>query len=499
MQQQVPFPAPTRQSSAAILFILGNVLRLLVRQLWVLILVIFFNPKKQVFGEFTWLIVGMALVGALISVISYFNFYFYIRDGELVLEKGVLRKKKINVPLDRIQTINFKQGILHQALNVVAVEIDTAGSVGQEFSLQAIRKEQAEALRSYVEANNSKARVVENAGEEMPASPSPTVEEGLLFRLHPTDLLKIGLSQNHLRTAGIIMAFTYGFIDDVASALDIKLEEQLEKVPGMAADDHYAFLFLWGVVFFLLLSVILSLLNTVLRYFDLRVFKTLNGLKMVSGLFTRQEVSASFPKIQFMRWSDNPLGRYFRMVHLRLPQAASVEIGRKTTFTVPGCYQNQLAIVQKICFPEEEGREYTAHGIHPRVIWRQIWLQAIAPVAVLLYLARGMPGYWLLLFWLPVGVRLGVRFHKNWRWEISEETLRARWGVVTRKAVLLQMYKVQGVSLHENWFLRRRNLAHVELHTAAGSVRIPYLPKEKATRLCDWVLYKVESSDKEWM
>ena len=211
------------------MFILGNVLRMLVRQLWVLILVVFFNPKKQVFGGFTWLFIGMALLGALISVISYFNFYFYIKDGELVLEKGVLRKTKINVPLDRIQTINFKQGILHQTLNVVAVEIDTAGSAGQEFSLQAIRKEQAEALRSYVEANNSKATVLETGDDEGHAAPKATTEGLLLFRLKPADLLKIGLSQNHLRTAGIIMAFTYGFIDDVANALDIQLEKEHQK------------------------------------------------------------------------------------------------------------------------------------------------------------------------------------------------------------------------------------------------------------------------------
>ena len=499
MHQQVPFPEPTRQSSAAILFILGNVLRILVRQLWVLILVIFFNPKKQVFGGFTWLFIGMALLGALISVISWFNFYFYIRDGELVLEKGVLRKTKINVPLDRIQTINFKQGIMHQALNVVAVEIDTAGSVGKEFSLQAIRKEQAEALRSYVEQVNSKAKTPPATENEKATIPTQKAEELLLFHLKPADLLKIGLSQNHLRTAGIIMAFAYGFMDDVANALDIKLEEELEKVPGMAADDHYAFLFLWGVVFFLLLSVLLSLLNTVLRYFDLRVFKTLNGLKMVSGLFTRQEVSASFPKIQFLRWSDNPLRRHFKMVHLRLPQAASVAVGRKTTFSVPGCYQDQLAVVQRICFPEEDHREYTAHGIHRRIIWRQIWLQAIGPVAVLLYLSWSMPGHWLLLLWLPIGVWLAIRFHKNWQWQISRESLRAQWGVVTRRGVLLELYKVQGITLHENWFLRRRNLAHVELHTAAGSVRIPYLPKEKATQLSNWVLYKVEASGREWM
>lgn len=496
MSLQVPFPEPTRQSSVAILFILGRVFRVLIRQLWVLILVVLFNPKKQVFGGFTLIFIGIALLGALISVISYFNFYFYIRNGELVLEKGVLRKTRINVPLERIQTINFKQGILHQALNVVAVEIDTAGSTGQEFSLQAIRKEQAEALRSYVESANSDTKV-STVQNEAAAPPSPSGQE--LFRLRPADLIKIGFSQNHLRTAGIIMAFAYGFMDDVADALDIHLEKELEKIPGYAADNHYAWFFLWGVVFFLVISILLSLLNTVLRYFDLSVFKTANGLKMVSGLFTRQEISASFPKIQFLRWSDNPLRRYFGMVHLRLPQAASVAMGRKTTFSIPGCYQHQVDQIQQACHPEELDRQYTFHGVSRRIIWRQIWLQAIIPVIALLYLFWGMPGHWMILAWVPIGCWLSFQYHKNWRWQISEEALRAQWGVVTRRGVLMELYKLQGVTLHENWFLRRRNLAHVELHTAAGTVRIPYLPKEQALQLTDWVLYKVESSNRMWM
>lgn len=497
MNHQVPFSEPTRQSSVAIAFILGNVLRLLLRQLWVVILVLLFNPKKQISGGLTWLLIGMALLGAVISVISYFKFYFYIRDGELVLEKGVFRRTKINVPLDRIQTINFKQGILHQMLNVVAVEIDTAGSVGQEFSLRAIRKEQAEALRSYVESINSGAKL-QAVRAEAPNS-EPSLAETLLFRLQIADLLKIGLSQNHLRTAGIIMAFTYGFIDDVANALDIKLEKEVQKIPGMAADEHYGYLFLWGLAVFLLLSILFSLFNTVLRYFDLRVFKTRNGLKMVSGLFNRQEVSAGFSKIQFLRWSDNPLRRYFNMRRVRLPQAASNAPGSKTTFVIPGCYREQLAQLQEICFPGEQGRAYTRHGIHRRVIWRQIWLQAIGPVAILFYLAWGMPGHWLLLLWLPVGVWLSLRYHKNWQWQISETALRARWGVISRKEVLLETFKVQGLTLHENWFLRRRKLTHVELHTAAGSIKIPYLPKEMANELCNWILYKVESSTREWM
>ena len=137
---QKRFEQPTRQSSFAIIFILGRTFRVLFRQLWILILVLLFNPKKQVFNSFTLFVIGMAGLGSITSIISYFRLYFYIRDDELVLEKGVLRRKKITVPIDRIQSVNFKQGVLHQVLNVVSIEIDTAGSTGNEFSLEALKK-----------------------------------------------------------------------------------------------------------------------------------------------------------------------------------------------------------------------------------------------------------------------------------------------------------------------------------------------------------------------
>ncbi|HHM21324.1 MAG TPA: PH domain-containing protein, partial [Bacteroidetes bacterium] len=269
-----PFEQPARQSSIAILFILGRVFRVLLRQFWILILVLLFNPKKKVFTSFTLGLLGLAALGALTSIISYFRTFFYVTNGELVLEKGVLRKSKTAVPLDRIQTVNFKQSLLHQFFNVVSVEIDTAGATGREFSLEAIDKKDAEALRAFITGNK----------EVQPNTPAmPQKEETnsrLLFQLGIGDLLKIGVSQNHFRTAGIIMIFFLSFIDDLEEALDLHLTERLEQLPGMAQEAEFFHYLLFGVPFFLLLSFLLTLLRTTLQYYSLRFWQTPKGFKM---------------------------------------------------------------------------------------------------------------------------------------------------------------------------------------------------------------------------
>ncbi len=508
MTGQNPFPQPTRQSSVAIIFILGNVFRLLIRQLWIVILVVLFNPKKQVFNSFTLFFIGLAGFGAITSIINYFNYFFYIRDGELVMEKGVFRKIKVNVPLDRIQTVNFKQNVLHQAFNVVAVDIDTAGSTGNEFSLQAITKDKAEALRQFVDQFRITEKALDTQTEE-PAEPgaihpsplTPHPSQTLLFQLSPLDLLKIGVSQNHLRTAGIIMAFFLGFADDVEEALDLNFSKKMEAWLGTAEGMDILYYLLLGLPFLLIVSFLITLVRTALQHFDLKFWRTERGFKIVSGLFTRQEVSANLRKIQLVRWSSSPLMRLFNMVAVRMPQAASVQVSRKLAVSLPGCYEPQLDAVREAYFPEEKTLEHEEHGVDKRIIRRQFFLTGILPVALLMLVTRSLLGssIWIWTLWLPAAFWLSVKFYQNWHWFVSEEGIRATWGVVNRTSVLLQWYKVQAVTIRQSIFLRRVGLAHIVLYTAAGAVSVPYIPMVKAQAVRDFVLYKIETDERAWM
>lgn len=503
IETQNPFPQPLRQSSAAIIFILGNVFRLLIRQLWVLILVVLFNPRKQVFSGFTFMVLALALFGAVMSVINYFNYYFYIQDGELVMEKGVIRKIKVNVPLDRIQTVNFSQGVLHRFFNVVAVDIDTAGSTGKEFSLQAISKEKADALRRYVE--NERQSLVSPEPETAAAPENihkmPGSQDQLLFRLSLSDLLKIGVSQNHLRTAGIIMAFFIGFADDVEEALDLNFSKKVEEFLGTAQGGEVFYLIMLGLPFFLFASFLITLVRSSLQYYDLKFWRTDRGFKIVSGLFTRQEVSANLQKIQFVRWSSSPLMRLFNMMAVRMPQAASIQVGRKLSVGLPGCYETQLDAIREAYFPDEKILATEEHGVDKRIVRRQFFIQGLFPVFILMLLSYSWLGnsIWIWLLWLPLAWWLSIKYFKNWRWYVSEAGLTTHSGVVNRKSFLLQWYKVQAVTIRQSIFLKKAGLAHLILSTAAGSIRVPYIPVAKARAVQNFVLYKIETDKRAWM
>ena len=137
MQEEIPnFSQPKRQSPIAIFLIVQNLIEQIIRQFWpILLVVILQNFDFQTRGSAssddpytTRILFFIGALSAVGSIIAYFKFYYYIKNDEFVIEKGLFQKKKINIPFDRIQTINFEQNLIHRAFNVVSLEIDSAGS-----------------------------------------------------------------------------------------------------------------------------------------------------------------------------------------------------------------------------------------------------------------------------------------------------------------------------------------------------------------------------------
>lgn len=489
---------PTRQSSVAILLILLRFFRGALRNLWPIFLVMFFNSEEGETPFWAQAFIALGAFAAVTSIIRYFKFYFYVENDELVIEQGVLSKSKLNVPVDRIQTVNFQQGILHQVFNVVSIEIDTAGSTGNEFSIQALTKEKAELLRRFVESQKRETTVQNPDFEETTVAPEPTKE--LLLRLSPNDLFKIGVSQNHLRTAGLIMAFFYGFLDDIEQALGFNFMKSTEKWVQNEGGGWFLYL-LAGIPIFILISFLITLIRTALRYYDFKFFRTETGFKSESGLFTKNEQSGNLQKIQLIRWTVSPIKKYFGMFAVSLRQAASMVVTRRNSIFIPGCYKPHLNSIRQTYWPEEELLDFEEHKISKLICWRQVLYMGILP-AVGLTIFNFFDNGFSALGWLsiiPIVYGLSLLYHKNWRYLISEEGIRTQSGIFTMRYNLLQWYKVQAVDIRQSIYQRRKDVAHLTLYTAAGSVRIPYIELDKARAIHDFVLYKVEIDKRKWM
>jgi membrane protein YdbS with pleckstrin-like domain len=134
-----------------------------------------------------------------------------------------------------------------------------------------------------------------------------------------------------------------------------------------------------------------------------------------------------------------------------------------------------------------------AHRLSPaaRWLWRAQW--AGASLAALL-IGRslgdelGDAGRLLLVALPAAALLLGTPVvpelrWRGWRWEVREEEIDLRRGVLTVRRTLIPMPRVQHVETASGVLERALGLATVQIHTAAGSHTIPLLAAGEARRL----------------
>ena len=487
---------PERQSPVAILLILIQFAAKVLKLFWPIILIMLFRQNPGKGDPFTTTTIYIALGSTILSIIAYFNFYFYVKDEELVIRKGIFRKVHLNIPFDRIQTINFRQNPIHRFFNVVSLEIDTAGSRKKEFSILALNKDKAEAIRNFLIAQ------MPITHKQLSAHETPnTPHDKTLLHLSFTDLLKISLGQNHLRGLGIIAAATFAILEVLGKdrkGISKMCKEIFNKEKNTIQEAE-----LWGYLFVALLLFLLftSFLNTLLKHYDLRFLKNAKGFKVISGLFNRREQSAAMEKIQMIQWTTNPLKQLFKMYDLRLLQASAARIMKKQSFYVPGCYAPQVQAVREAYMPGEANLFFEVHRISRRLMNKQVLLYGLLPLLLLALsaFAKGNNFSFFYLLWFPIVVFGSWIYYKRYRYMLSEKGLRLQRGVFVTKHTLLKYYKIQGLQIRQSIFQQRNAHADLKIYTAAGSLLIPYIEIQKARTLANVLLYQVESTKKNWM
>lgn len=494
-KSEYTFEEPTRQSIVAIILIIFNYLKIIVRQIWPLLFILFLGNRSS--QKQFWITIGLGGIGlfAMIrAIIAYFRFYFYIENEELIIEKGILKRTRLSVPFDRIQTVNISQNIIHQALNVVKLEVDTAGSKSTEFQLDALSKDQAEALRYLLlerkRSKLSQSKDYENGEEE---------HKELVLHLSPWDLLKVGITQNHLKSAGIIFIFLVS-IQNSLEDIGLEAENDIEGYVREGLQSGVT-IFMILVVLVGVISFVLSLFRTVLTYYDLSLWRQAGQYKMVSGLLNRKERSILDSKIQQIHWHDNILQKMIGLFEVRLMQAGSTEIGKSSSISIPGCFQHQIEFLKDNWLGKKNVESLhktplTKHYLYRRLLYRLIFALIGIGAAIILENVLWMVLFGLLTLYFIVS---SIFAYRKAGYAVNHAVLWVSKGVFGDSYGILPLYKIQNLQITQSFYQQRHQLANLHVYTAASKLVIPYIPYETARSLSDYLLYSVQSSNKAWM
>lgn len=448
---------------------------------------------------------GIILVLLLLLVFSYFQyqrFFFYVEDDQFILEKGVFSRKKLTIPFERIQSVHLSQSLLQRILNITGLEIDTAGSNAKELNIAALDRPYAEGLRNFL--LNKREAAIEGTETEGLEENEATLSKALppkevLLKIGIADLLLIGLSQNHIRTGLAALGILFAYAQQFRDFTEDEIEHYIEDSALFLMQSGWS-IALTLITLFLFISLLISVVLTVFRFFDFKAEVENKGIRITSGLISRKEYQVPENKIQYLEWKSNPLRKLLGLKTIIIRQASSNQMNQASAVVVPGCRESHLATFYQKYLPETQTDTYQEISPAPFYHLRLFLFFWLIPSLALTALSFYEPFFWPFAGCYVVLAPLFVhQYFKSIKIQLTTDGLRIFKGWVFPNAVDVKLYKIQNLELTQSVFMERRGLYTVKIHTAAGTISAPFLPAKTAYQLLNYGLYKVENNHQKWM
>lgn len=491
-----------RTSPFAILFFLGRILRLIVKNAFQALAPLFaflVAYQGDLASKLILAAIGLASFVVIAALLSYWFFRYRIGDNSIQIREGVIKKTQLEIKFDRIQGINTEQNPIYRLLGLVTVSFDTAGSAGTEGNLPAVTRTFADSLRERI----GKPRALEADGDEEPVDADATA----LLRLGWRDMVRIGLAD---RRALLLVAFIAPLLDQ----MDVKFERYLNSVIQFITANGIELDTVGGLsigisiaIFVVLLLVIFSIAAAFLRFHNFELFLQGRTLYSNGGLLTRHQHSMELGKIQTLRLEQGVLQRLMKRYRLTARQATSSGKNRnKKVFDIP-LLTAEIAdtLRQRFLAPEagrltQNPRSEEFKAVSRAYMRSRIFFVGLLPAllaSAIFWRAMGATGL-LVLLWVPLTIAAAYRSWSCAGYLHDNDEIIRRSGFLGYRTVGLLFRKVQRVTVSQSRYQRRKGLASLHMFMASGSVKVPYISHAEAKQLRDYILYKVESSERAW-
>lgn len=495
------FDKPQRQSPVGIIIMFADSLQKFIRAAWVPLVIMLYRMPAQAIFYTSLMVLGLFTILVFLAYLKYRNFTFYLdqEKREFIVRSGVLSKKKISIGLEKIQQVNINQNIIQKLIGVYSLDVDTAGSNSKEVSIRAIDKKSAEIL---------KAKLLDR--EVMTHRESVQPEEILVkpfIKISPLSLLKLGITSNYGRSLGVLIAFLITVYDNIREFLEneILTEEQIQQYVVRSTLQGFLMIFL---VMFLLVFII-NLIRTLIRYFDLEIRRQSQSLLISYGLLAKKNTLLNPRKVQIVAYSQNLFQRKLNVLSFRIKQASSEEVkedGKKnesSAIEIPGASTAERDEILKLIYDKifTKGQELKPNY---RYIFKRIYLLLLLPVAAILlfgyFVNPHIQAYFILLpFYVGLMSLLIYIGYRNYRFYVNDDFILKKRGLWDIDYVIIEPYKIQSITTKQYFWHKRSDVGHVILHTAAGDVSFTFANFSQINSFINYWLYKIESSDKDWM
>jgi putative membrane protein len=442
-----------------------------------------------------WSLAGAGFVVAA-GILRWFTTTYRVSADQVQVRAGLLRRRLLTVPRDRIRTVDVTANALHRSLGLAKVEIGTGRTDRKDDAVK------LDALHAH-EAARLREELLHRTPVRSTASPAPAPRETVLARVPPAWVRYGPFTLTGLVTVGVVAGVAGramnearldpGRLGPLSSALDrwehAGLPVEIAVVAGV-----------------LLAAVALaSTLGYVLAFHGFRLTRNTAGtLHITRGLITTRSITIEERRLRGVEVSEPLLLRAVRGARC-VALTTGLRVGRGAerggSLLLPPAPREEARRVagQVLRHDAPLTAPLTGHGRRAtrRRYTRAVGVAALLAAAAVVLSWLGVLPSWSWRAWpvllavaLVVAVALAYDRARSLGHAVVERTLVSRAGTLVRRRSALSCDGIIGWNLRRSFFQRRAGLATLVATTAAGRQRIDVqdVPLQEALRVADEAL-----------
>ncbi|ETK33783.1 PH domain-containing protein [Microbispora sp. ATCC PTA-5024] len=433
-----------------------------------------------------WSLAGVGIM-VLFGMLRWFTTTYRITAEHVQVRKGLLNRKVVTVPRDRVRTVDVTSHILHRVLGLARVEVGTGMSDrkrGGELKLDALSV--AEAARLRVELLH-RSPVADTPPEDIAATGVPAVVAGApgadeteLAVLRPQWIKYGPFTLSGLVAVGVIA----GYLSRLASEGNVDLG-QVGPVRETWRWLSAAALPLAVATVVLVLALFVGVASTIgylLAFWNFRLTRHRGGtLHVTRGLVTTRATTVEERRLRGVEVSEPLLLRAVRGARL-IAITTGLRVGqgaqRGGSMLLPPAPRAEaeavaVRVLRGAADPSPVTVPLTTHGSAAvrRRFTRAFGVHA-AVTAVLLYCwlwsdLPSWPGLTMVAL-LPLTALMAADRARNLGHTLASGYLVSRAGSLVRRRVVLECDGIIGWNVERSFFQRRAGLVTLTATTAAG-------------------------------
>ena len=454
------------------------------------------------------LIFAGILLLIVVGIFDYFLKSYEVRDGAFIYTTGIINKKVKNINLENIQSIDTSSNILYQSFDLLSVDINL---VGDNIKIKPLKKDVAlflieilNKIRKSEECTFLEEEKVEIAQKE-------------ILKLSVKDLAFYGLLRvRFFATLGLILAFNdkirdvFKYILGNEAYFDKLLQENAKSVIG----DIKVLVLTIGI--FMILVVIASIIHTIVKYYNFVLTTKENNLLCKYGLLNKKSLIIDIDRIQSVKLIYPLRYRFFGLAKLSvetLTNDVSEDLSEKksTIDVLPlvkkdfarNFVKNNLSIDLEY-YDNVEGEKIQSKARIAMYRWSLLNCSYLPTIVLaILYFAKidlkleyiilGSVAFYLVLVSYSILVKNYMLKYNELSYDryYFKNTFMRQLTIITE---LIKVKKVGTINNRTNYFMNKRDLAHLSINSIGinSDINLRYYDKgykEKLER--DFIILEV--------